>query len=179
MNFVAVGRIVFAQPGMFVGGPSIEIMDRLTWKHILPEVGPQGKEIVVQPCYEFWLRQGTDVWPDEGIVQKADDQGRMVGNQQPPSRMPASKRFERAIIHCSTRRGGRNRIPSHAPVPHRRAILALRPSPVIFSKRCTFYVNWRYCSLFVPMSRGTSSLFWHEAGFTVDITDRSRNGTHG
>jgi hypothetical protein len=100
MDFVAVGRIVLAQPSMFVGGPSIEIMGRFTREHLLPEIGPQGKKMVLQPRCELRLRQGAHVRPDKSIMQEADNQGRMIGNQQPPSRMPASKRFERAIIHC-------------------------------------------------------------------------------
>src|SRR5215470_9695114 len=87
---------------MFVGGPAVEIMCGLAWKHVLPEIGPQGKKIILQPGRELWLRQGAHVRPDEGVVQEADDQGRMIGIEQPPGRMPASQRFKRAVIHCRT-----------------------------------------------------------------------------
>ena len=35
-------------------------------------------------------------------MQEDDDQGRMIGIEQPPGRMPASQRFERALVHCRT-----------------------------------------------------------------------------
>src|SRR5262249_31801833 len=109
---------------MFVGGPAVEIMGSLAWKHVLPEIGPQGKKIVLQPGRELRLRQGTHIRPDEGVMQEADDQGRMIGIEQPPGRMPASQRLERAIVHC--------RAPPNSGLPEIGTIVAY-----IGNSRCT------------------------------------------
>src|SRR5262249_4299338 len=104
MNFVDVWRIIFAQPSVFVGGPDIEIMRRFTREHLFAKIGPQRVKIILQPHCELRLRKCADVRPDKSLVQKADNQRRMIGNEQPPRWVPPPERFERAIIHRAHRR---------------------------------------------------------------------------
>src|SRR5262249_55744719 len=107
---------------------------------------------------------------DKCVMQEADDQGGVIGNQQPPSRMPAPKRLERAIIHCGYPDAkAASNVGSCSPFDTGPKIfLCSLPSIPrgLFGKRfARWHAKRRYCSLFVPKSRGAYALFEREAKF--------------
>ncbi len=187
VDLIAVGRVILAKPGMFVRGPIVEIMGSLARKLVLPEIGPQGKKIVLQSRYELALGQGAQVRADEGLVQEADDQGGMVGIKQPPRRMLMPQRFERAIIHLSSPDavpdvpGSELRASMRPPNPPTvsREPDAAAPAPPPSTTATRPRATRCYCSLFVLMSRSASDLCGCGMRFAVDIFDQRQNGRSG
>jgi hypothetical protein len=87
VGFVAVGRVVVAQPAMLVAGPVVEILRRRSRERVPAEALAEIEEEIIEPGHELGLCQRPHVGRDERAVQERHDDGRVIGRQQPPGGM--------------------------------------------------------------------------------------------
>ena len=89
MGLVRALGIILAQPTPTVLGPVIQVIGRSPGKGLRALGLAQPEQLVLQPGHQLSLDNLTDIGFDIDAVQKSHDQGGVVGQQQPPSRVIA------------------------------------------------------------------------------------------